>query len=120
MKAASKPFFWRVTRTEFIQLCNEKLTCAARDLAEFTKNGINAGYIVALAHKCEDLEYSIIQAERQGAEPRQEHIEEEIRDAIGRICEVGRTIFESEPSKYHDYLMPQAIMVADDTPSPSA
>ncbi|MEM9987840.1 MAG: hypothetical protein AAF804_22340, partial [Bacteroidota bacterium] len=88
MKSNAKPRGPWFTRRELIGICNEKLVCAARDLAEFTKNGINASYIVALAHKCEDLEEAIDQPQSSQSN----HVEDEITLAIHQICEMGRKI----------------------------
>ncbi len=120
MIASGRNFFSRLNHREFLQLCNEKLTCAARDLAEFTKNGITAGYIVALAHKCEDLESSLAHSQQRDTNRESDFAEQEIQEAIDRICTLGRTIFSSEPSKYQDYLMPQALVVSDDSVNPGA
>ena len=61
MKSNRKLLRPRVNRSDLVKLCNEKMICAARDLAEFTKNGLNASFIVALAHKCEHFESLVSQ-----------------------------------------------------------
>jgi len=101
MKPTAKPRFRRFNGQELIRICNEKMICAARDLAEFTKNGINASYIVALAHKCENLEGSMDQG------PFEEHAytetEREIEQAVQQICELGQKIWSHDPTKLSDY-----------------
>lgn len=90
---------------EFIRLCNEKITWAARDLAEFTKNGIHAGFIVSLAHKCEDLEKSL---DEEGVTRRlmnEGDVASEVWQSVTELCEKGRDIFQHNPSKYNDYLL---------------
>lgn len=99
MDSNVKPLHSRLGRHELIRLCNEKMVCAARDLAEFTKNGINASFIVALAHKCEHYEVELTEQQEAG------QIENEIRDALQRICDLGRRIWSNDPMKYNDYVI---------------
>ncbi|MEM6806923.1 MAG: hypothetical protein AAF696_36320 [Bacteroidota bacterium] len=103
MKSQIKRKLFGLTRKELIKLCNEKLVCAARDLAEFTKNGINANFIVALAHKCELYESSLEQESPTQHAADSKRIEQEIKDSIGAICELGKKIWSDNPSKYQDY-----------------
>ena len=108
MKSQMKSRLKKLNRQELISLCNEKLICAARDLAEFTKNGINASFIVALAHKCEHFEQNQkTPASKQAESDR--GIEKEIMDAVSRICELGRKIWSQNPERYNDYLIPVSI-----------
>lgn len=108
MKSHGKLLLSRVHRSELVRLCNETLICAARDLAEFTKNGLNASFIVALAHKCEhyetlmDQQTTPIQTQKESS-----LVEEEIRQSLDRICELGRRIWSKHPSKYKDYVLAQ-------------
>lgn len=91
---------------EFIRLCNEKITWAARDLAEFTKNGIHAGFIVSLAHKCEDLEKSLQDEEGLRRKLTQDsEAASEVWQSVWELCAKGRDIFQHNPSKYNDYLL---------------
>ena len=115
MKSSSKPLLFRTKGRELVRLCNEKMVCAARDLAEFTKNGINASFIVALAHKCEHFESSLNQPFRSYNQPDPgQSTEQEIRDAILRICEMGKRIWSNDPMKYKDYIIPSsAVHVRD-------
>lgn len=103
MKSQIKRKLFGLTRKELIKLCNEKLVCAARDLAEFTKNGINANFIVALAHKCELYESTLEQGSPFQHSSDSKKIEQEIQDSIGTICELGKKIWSDNPSKYQDY-----------------
>lgn len=105
MKRQMKRKLFRLTRKELITLCNDKLVCAARDLAEFTKNGVNANFIVALAHKCELYESSLDQNSPYQYSTDSKKIEEEIKDSIGAICELGRRIWSDNPKKYKDYIL---------------
>lgn len=102
MNSPVKPLLSKLSRQELVRLCNEKMVCAARDLAEFTKNGINASFIVALAHKCEDLEASMQQSPVQSEMGRAER---EIKEAVSKICEMGRRIWSNDPTKYNDYVL---------------
>ena len=101
MKPTAKPRFRRFNGQELIRICNEKMICAARDLAEFTKNGINASYIVALAHKCENLEGSMNKT--QAEEHALTETEREIEQAVQHICEMGQKIWSHDPTKFSDY-----------------
>ena len=105
MKPNTKPRSSWINQRELIQIWNEKLVCAARDLAEFTKNGITASYIVALAHKCEYYEGAIEEApiDPQGNNARE--TEQEISDAVEKICQMGRRIWPIDSSKYNDYVI---------------
>ena len=107
MKPHVKPRLPKLSRKELVQLCNEKMVCAARDLAEFTKNGLNASFIVALAHKCENLEESLNQQSfREQSHPFEvSNAEREIKDAVKRICDIGRRIWSNNPTKYNDYII---------------
>ncbi|MEZ4776983.1 MAG: hypothetical protein R3D00_27660 [Bacteroidia bacterium] len=105
MKTSVKPLLSKLNRKELIRVCNEKMVCAARDLAEFTKNGINASFIVALAHKCEHLEESMDQSFTVYNQPESQSTEREIKEAISMICEMGKHIWSNDPSKYNDYIL---------------
>ena len=110
MNSQSKPLLFRMNGRELVRLCNEKMICAARDLAEFTKNGINASFIVALAHKCEHFESSLNQPFRAFPQiDSSQSSEKEIRDSLMRICEMGRRIWSHDPLKYRDYVIPSAV-----------
>ncbi len=117
MKSQTKSRLLQLTRKELVSLCNEKLVCAARDLAEFTKNGINASFIVALAHKCEHFEYNMDGQAQQSLslynQRETKQTESEIREGLVRICEMGNQIWSKNPGKRSDYHLP---MKADGTP----
>jgi hypothetical protein len=85
---------------ELVKICNDKMECAARDLADFTQNGIHASYIVSLAYKCESLE-NALQDRQEGRRA----IEREIMEGLQRICETGKRIFSNNPRKYKDYVI---------------
>ncbi len=105
MKPNTKPRSSWFTTSELIQVCNEKLVCAARDLAEFTKNGITASYIVALAHKCEVYEGSLQQQADYQQGLQSWETEKEISEAVEKICQMGRTIWPQDSSRYKDYVI---------------
>jgi len=88
---------------DLVLLCNEKIICAARDLAEFTKHGITANFIVSLAHKCEEFEEQLSQSEQDALKARA--LESELRDALHRICDLGKQIWASTPKKYNNYVI---------------
>lgn len=109
MKPQSKPLFSRARTQELIRLCNEKMVCAARDLAEFTKNGINAGFIVALAHKCEHLASSM-NGQPDSLDPNtRQAVEHEIMHSLQDLCALGKQIFSHHPSKVKDYEIPYLV-----------
>ncbi|MEM7654507.1 MAG: hypothetical protein AAF399_00130 [Bacteroidota bacterium] len=115
MESQVKPLFSGMGRRELIRICNEKMVCAARDLAEFTKNGINASFIVALAHKCDSFEDRLDQEQQLAGN---QDIEWEIKDALKHICELGQQIWSSNPIKSKDYLLPAAQRSPVDKRSP--
>ncbi|MCI4666708.1 MAG: hypothetical protein MRZ79_01005 [Bacteroidia bacterium] len=92
-------------RHDLVNFCKNTLVCAARDLAEFTRNGINAGFIVALAYKCDSLEATLDQTALSNSGNGTETVENEVREAVNQICETGRKIFNQEPTKYRDYVI---------------
>lgn len=113
MKPIAKPRSnaW-FNKNELIRICNEKLVCAARDLAEFTKNGITASYIVALAHKCEHYEDALNQPQGDKHLLQACQTEEEISHAVEQICAMGRQIWSHDPAKYSDYVISLKQQVA--------
>lgn len=94
---------------ELIRLCNEKLVCAARDLASFTKAGINASFIVALAHKCESLEDKLNQPIQPKERERTYQTAQEIQVAVEELCDMGRQIWSDDPRRYQDYVLPVPV-----------
>lgn len=115
MSSYSIQLSFRERGLDFVRLCNEKITWAARDLAEFTKNGINAGFIVSLAHKCEDLAKSLEEdPEAKRILLAEADMAEEVWLSVNEICAKGRQIFRHQPAKYHDYV----ISLTDEEQSP--
>ena len=106
MKYQFKSRLFQISGADLVRLCNEKMVCAARDLAEFTKNGINASFIVALAHKCEHLENTIRQPFPLYNPKETKRTQQEIQEALAEICETGKRIWTNNPDKYKDYLIP--------------
>ncbi|MEM6634002.1 MAG: hypothetical protein AAF694_30280 [Bacteroidota bacterium] len=88
---------------DLVLLCNEKIICAARDLAEFTKHGITANFIVNLAHKCEEFENQLTEQENEETLP--SHLDTELREALNRICNLGKKIWATSPQKYNNYVI---------------
>jgi len=103
MKNSAKFQINELSPQDLIMLCNEKIICAARDLAEFTKYGLNAHFIVSLAHKCEEFENHINQKQIEAVDLVK--LESELRDALIRICETGRKIWAQSPTKYNNYVI---------------
>ncbi|MEO0898504.1 MAG: hypothetical protein AAFY71_18975 [Bacteroidota bacterium] len=95
----------RLSGHDLVSFCKEKLTCAARDLAEFTKNGINAGFIVALAYKCDNLEEHLETPGQPNTILEAQDVEIEVRIAVEKICDTGRKIFNERSRKYQDYVI---------------
>ena len=106
MDSHVKPLLSKLNGRQLIELCNEKMVCAARDLAEFTKRGLNANFIVSLALKCEEFEKKMTKAATSASAGLMMEQEDEIRDALVQICETGKSIWPSHSPKYHDYLLP--------------
>lgn len=106
MSSDSIHLSFRERGLDLVRICNEKITCAARDLAEFTKNGINAGFIVSLAHKCEDLAKTL-EEDPQAKRPllSETDMANEVWTSVNEICAKGRQIFRNQPTKYHDYVI---------------
>ncbi|RMG25994.1 MAG: hypothetical protein D6730_09865 [Bacteroidetes bacterium] len=92
-----------LSQHELVQFCNEKLVCAARDLAEFTKRGIHASHIVDLAHQCEQLEHMLHQPKRLYKQADVKALEKELVSSTLKLCETGRNIWKHDKSKYKDY-----------------
>lgn len=107
MNSTSKHLLFLPRRRALIKTCNEILVKAARDLAEFTKHGLNANFIVSLAHKCEHLEDLIKQPLNKVELNR---IEQEIREALLKICETGKQIWNHDPIKCREYVMNPATL----------
>jgi hypothetical protein len=84
-----------MNRSKFVKACHKILVASAQDLAVLTQKGIRADEIVALAHKCEDLE-SLIQGPETstiGFQSRKKrHIPslmQELKRGISRICMIA-------------------------------
>jgi len=90
MKYSVKTLVNELSPKDLLSLCNEKMLCAARDLAEFTKYGLNANFIVSLAHKCEEYEKIISQPGRDHRD--YSRLETELKEALEKICKYGRNI----------------------------
>ena len=116
MKPQAKPHVSFISRKELIQVCNEKLICAARDLAEFTQYGFNATNVVTLATKCEMFEKLVHQSQtvvrNQAAELRQ--METEIWETLHKLCEIGKRIWNNTP-RYDNYVIASPF----DSPGPA-
>ncbi len=104
MKYSVKTLINELSPKDLLMLCNEKVLCAARDLAEFTKHGLNANFIVSLAHKCEEYESILSQSSEQEYND-YKRLEAELRDALEKICKTGRQIWAQTPSKYNNYII---------------
>lgn len=105
MKSQTKSMLSSLSRQELVHVCNEKLVWAARDLAEFTKQGINARYIVDNAHKCEKLENMLKQSYHMYQKAELQVLENDLRAAVIRICETGRKIWQKNKAKYNNYVI---------------
>ena len=109
MEISVQPWVSQLSRKELATLCNEKMICAARDLAEFTSHGLNANYIVSLALKCE-------QFEKQLGKPHASsnndlfNLETELRNAVVEIMNAGKRIWRNHPSKIQDYQPPARLL----------
>ena len=112
MNSHPKHLLSRSHRHELVTLCNDLLVKAARDLAEFTKHGLNADFIVSLAHKCESLENMLRQPMPLFSGTELTQTEKEIRDAVIRICDTGRAIWNNNPRKYRDYTVTHMQLIS--------
>lgn len=111
MNNRGKPSSIGSNARELIRVCNEKMVCAARDLAKFTKAGINASFIVALAHKCEALEDTLNQPIQSKEGEQTYQTAQEIQEAVEEICDMGRKIWFDNPRRYQDYVLPLPVPV---------
>ena len=110
MESQVKPLIAKLSSQQLLGICNEKMISAARDLAEFTKHGIHADFIVALAYKCENLE-KILGEPFSGQNPKEiRDLEEDIIQGLTKICETAKKIWKHVPQKYQPYMLsPKAI-----------
>lgn len=89
---------------ELVRLCNDKMICAARDLAEFTQHGLNAHFIVSLAYTCEAFEKMLERSHPlQGSEFYR--LRNEILEKLSQLCETGKKIWSNYPTKYRNYVI---------------
>lgn len=75
------------------QKWNEILHIAARDLAEFTKRGIYASFIVDLANKCEEYEASFQDGDNPYISMK---LEVEIEKGMRKILEIGQDFWNKK------------------------
>ncbi len=103
-----QPWISQLSMRELVTVCNEKMVCAARDLAEFTKAGIHANDIVSLAIKCETFEKQLGQPSPKASS---EHLSmaSEIRKSLTDICKAGVAIWQQNPKRRQDYLLPSRL-----------
>ncbi|MEM6767588.1 MAG: hypothetical protein AAF824_17365 [Bacteroidota bacterium] len=103
MESQVKPLIAKLSSQQLLSICNEKMISAARDLAEFTKHGIHADFIVALAYKCENLE-KILGESFSNQDPKKiRDLEQEIIHGLTKICETAKKIWKHVPHKYKPY-----------------
>lgn len=107
MKPKVKPLVSRLNPYQLCCLCNEKMIAAARDLAEFTKHGINANFIVSLAHKCEKFENMLNESLGRQDRYEMQHLERELLLGLSKICEIGKRIWQHVPRKHSVYHVPE-------------
>lgn len=107
MKPKVKPLVSRLNSYQLCFLCNEKMIAAARDLAEFTKHGINANFIVTLAHKCEKFEKMLNKSLTRQDRHEMQSLEKEILLGLSKICEIGKRIWQHVPRKLSLYHVPE-------------
>ena len=103
MKHRLKSLLANVEPFELVRICNEKMICAARDLAEFTPHGLNANFIVSLAHSCEKFEKLLKKPQPHSLEFNR--LREEILEKVYKICETGMNIWSEAPNKYRNYVL---------------
>ena len=100
----------QLSMRELITVCNEKMVCAARDLAEFTKIGIHANDIVSLAVKCEAFEHQLGQPTPATHSSELYRLATEIRKSIVNICEAGLRIWQDNAKRRQEYQIPARVM----------
>ena len=93
--------FLDLNKNHQIKEWNEILVNAARDLAEFTKHGINARFISSLALKCEEFDKGI---KKPDSSIRFQHLKEEILIGMSKICQTGQVIWRNNPRKKANYI----------------
>jgi len=109
MDLSVQPWVSQLSMRELVTLCNEKMVCAARDLAEFTKAGIHATDIVTLAVKCEAFEKQLGQT-ASAATSELLSLAAEIRSALVDICKAGLNIWKSNMKRRQDYQLPARLL----------
>lgn len=93
----------RSGRFKLLKMCLDKTTFAARDLAEFTKYGLNATYIVTVASQCDEFEKLLDDPSTHT--PRIIELEHSLRDSLYEIAATGQRIWKQHAAKYRDYLI---------------
>lgn len=109
MDFSVQPWVSQLSMRELVTICNEKMVCAARDLAEFTKAGIHATDIVTLATKCEAFEKQLGQPASAAASELL-RLAAEIRSALVDICKTGLSIWQSNMKRRQDYFLPTRLV----------
>jgi hypothetical protein len=109
MDFSVQPWVSQLSMRELVTVCNEKMVCAARDLAEFTKAGIHATDIVTLATKCEAFERQLGQP-APAATSELLRLASEIRSALVNICKAGLRIWQNNLKRRQDYLLPARLL----------
>lgn len=107
MDLSVQPWVSQLSMRELVTVCNEKMVCAARDLAEFTKAGFHATDIVSLATKCEQFEKQLGQPTATSELLR---LAAEIRSALVDICKAGLNIWQGNMKRRQDYLLPARLV----------
>jgi hypothetical protein len=107
MDFSVQPWISQLSMRELVTVCNEKMVCAARDLAEFTAIGIHANDIVSLAVKCESFEKELAQP---AASSELLRLASEIRSALVDICNAGLRIWQSNLKRRQDYQLPARLL----------
>jgi hypothetical protein len=111
MKTRSKGLRRKFSALELIKLCNEKMIMAARDLAEFTKHGLYANFIVSLAQKCEEYEKAVSSSHSadKKKDPALVELENFLIQGLIQICEMGMAIWSENPERSRQYVLPEYL-----------
>ena len=105
----AKSMFSKDPIPELIILCNDTVISAARDLAVFTRNGINAQFIVSLAGKCRELEKINDPKTPPHSSGKQTRLVAEIRTKLIELSNAAYKIWKDQPAMYNNYVLPSGF-----------
>lgn len=94
-----------LSQAALVQASRRILVQAARDLADFTRNGVHARDIVQLAHHCERYEHLITKPVGKHLQLELALLEHRLRTGLSRIVNTAKEMWETQPEKYQLYMI---------------